>query len=593
MKKLTLLFICCTITCTVFSQTKILTLEQFGAKADGVVAADGDIAAGSNVLESNSANFTTADIGKIIFVAGALKNGNTLIGIISAVNSKTSVTISAPATANANSTGITYGTDCTDAFIKFNKAARIYKNVVLNMKPGTYLTKFNNYLAGIKNITLNGNGCNLICTRGAYDPLIFARANVGLFMPSCYDNVDNNYFINNEPGNTSFGYKIQSTSKATRSVQTISNTDAVSFKPGNWVFVYGLHHEDFGGWPPNPFYFEYAKVKSVDYSTGKIYLDRPLNSAYDAGWPDGKGRGGIGAARIINLNRDNFTTIENLNINNINFAPFNGWNGKLSNDQRNSRIELYGFIYGKITNVTAAAAYFGQGKKLVVDHVNITGGCEPDKGLDTCIIKNSKITQLINAGGLHYLFLLNNTFYGGFNSSPLNLYINGNTFVNTTGTTTQSLAAFGFNQATNYIEIGTNTWDCSNGKRTFLISPTSTVTMTVGAVVDTDVITIPYDTFVSAHNSRRIIPGASGSTASGKTFRVKRVYQYDANNIAVSGTCTNGQPVKGDAYIFQMAPKIKITGKQLKVGASKGKYALFQRLSPANNLELADKSFSF
>ena len=579
------------ITAAVSAQnTTTLLLENFGAKADGKILPDGIIEFGSAKLTSPSAIFLPGDVGKTIYIAGAAVNGNTLIASIVSISSNTTVTLSIKASAAVNHAGITYGTDCTNAFIQFNKVARQKEHVVLNLKPGTYLTKFNNYLAGIKSVVLNGNGCNLICTHGAYEPLGSARANVGLFMPSCFDNVDNNYYENNQLGNINVGYKIQSSNERSNFVQTINATDAANFKIGDWVLVYGLHHEDFGGWPPDPRFFEYAKIKKLAISEGLIYLDRPLNNLYDAEWPDGKQRNGVGAARIINLDRDNFTVVENLNINNVHFPPFNGWNGKLSTDQRNSRFELYGYINGKITNVNASAAYLGQGKNLMLDNVTITRGCEPDKVLDSCIIKNCTLTNFINAGGLNYLYLYNNTFLGGFNASPHNLFVENNTF-KTRGTTSQSLAAFGFNKGTDYIKIGKNTWDCSDGSKNALISPPSSVVMTVNTVINNNTIGVLYESFVKAHNSRRIVPGSTGYTASGKEFTVTRVYQYDKDYIAVSGKFNNGTPEADDAYSFSMAPRIDITGKQIKIGSNAGNYSLFQSIPTVVKLNYEKEDF--
>jgi len=585
MKKVIFIFLVVVQICKAHAQSTTLSLELYGAKADGVVLSDGNINAGSSVLTSQSGPFKRSDVGKQIYITGAGAGGNTLIAQISSVSSGSSATLSANAMTSVSSAGITYGTDCTNAFITFNKNARALngKKVILKMQPGTYLTSFNNWISGIKNLTVNGNGCNVICTHGAIDPLGSPHANAGLYSPSCFDNVDNNYYTNKNISDVSYGYKINSAQAKTNLIKTISPQDAGNFNVGDWVLLYGLHHEDFGGFPPDPRYFEYAKVKTINAASGTIYLDRKLVNSYDSGWPDGLLKGGVGAPRIISLDRDNFTTMENLVMNDITFLPFNGWTGKYAVSIRNGRFELYGFIRATISNLNAPAAYLGQGKKLMINRTTFKYYCEPDKVLDSTIIRNSNITSMTNAGGLNVLQLLNSTFNGPLNASPRVIYMDGNTF-NTTGTTSQSLLSIAFNKGTDSIKIGSNIWNCTNGARTALFSPANSIKMTVGNVVDNNTVTVPYTAFVRDKNSRQVTPNAIGYTANkSNKFVVKRVFRYDADNIGVMGTFTQ-TPNPGDVFVFSLAPNIQVLGKQTKNGSFAGQYKLFQNVDTKTNL---------
>jgi hypothetical protein len=575
MKKLSLLTIIILIRIVAFSQSITLTLEQYGAKSDGIESSDGAINAGDNIFTSPGSAFSDHDIGKTIYIAGAAESGNTLIASIVSVNSPHSVKLNINAKTSVTNEGFTFGTDCSEAFIQFNKAARADKNVILNLKPGTYLTSFNNWIAGIKNLTVNGNGCKIICTHGAIDPNGSPHANAGLYTPSCFDNVDNNYYTNKYISNTSYGYKIQTVAKGTKNIKMTRGADISNFRSGDWVLVYGLHHEDFGGFPPDPRYFEYARVQNTDNADGIIHLDRRLLNNYDSEWPDGLNKGGVGAPRIIDLDRDDFTIIENLNLNHINFAPFNGWTGKLAHEIRNGRFELYGFINAKISNLTAPAAYLGNGKNLLIDETTFYKYCEPDKVLDSTVIKNSSISRMTNAGGLNTLRLINSTFTTTFNASPRILYLNGDTF-DCVGTTSESLISVGFNKGTDSVVVGTNTWICTRDRHA-LFAPPNSIIMTVGNVINNRTVTVQYSSFVQNKNSRQVVPGSVGYTADGNKFEVTKVNRFDDDNIAVSGNFSSA-PKIGDKFVFSLVPNIKVIGKQIKKGEFANHYNLFQSI---------------
>ena len=584
---LTLLIISTTVQAQLISA---ISLEQYGAKADGKVLTDGIIEQGSAMLKSPSATFLTTDIGKIIYVAGAATNNNTLIASIIAVDSKTTVTLSLDATITVKYAAITYGTDCTNAFINWNKVARLMKDaqVLLNMRPGTYLTSFNNWLAGVKNLKINGNGCKIICTHGAIDPLGPPGNNSGLYMPSCFSNTDNNYSTNKSNSDNDYGNKIQSASKGSNFVKTVNISDANNFRTGNWILVYGFHHEDFNGYPPDPKFFEYRTVKSVNLASGTIFLDKSLSNSYDEGWPDGAYRSSVGAPRILTIDRENFTSIENIRMNDINFLPFNGWTGKFADSVRNGRFTIYGYINATIKNITAAAAYLGQGKNLIIDGCTFKYQCEPDKVLDSVIIENSNIKDFVNAGGLNFLHLLNNKFTGVFNASPHILYLDGNIF-ETRGGSSTSMVSIGFNKGTDYINVGTNTWNAPVNKITTLFSAPNSTKFTINNIINNNTIVISYADFVRNKNSRQVVPGSVGYSSTGKKMKVNRVYKYDGTNIAVTGNFSQ-PPSQGDVFEFSFVPNIDIVGKQIKIGQFKNNQTVFESHTRVYNFNSKDNN---
>ncbi len=85
---------------------------DFGAKADLIFGFDGAIFAASHTLNSATASFTTADLGKAVWVEGAGTAGaSDILGRISSINSSTSIEISIPASFTVAGARFRYGTD--------------------------------------------------------------------------------------------------------------------------------------------------------------------------------------------------------------------------------------------------------------------------------------------------------------------------------------------------------------------------------------------------------------------------------------------------------------------------------------------------
>jgi hypothetical protein len=101
--------------------------ETYGAKGDGKVIGDAAITAGTAILTSASANFTSADVGKTFMLNGALgAAAKPLITTILSQQSGMQVTLSANATATVTGGAAVYGTDDTAAINSAVTAAVTY-----------------------------------------------------------------------------------------------------------------------------------------------------------------------------------------------------------------------------------------------------------------------------------------------------------------------------------------------------------------------------------------------------------------------------------------------------------------------------------
>lgn len=130
-----------------------ISVDQQGARPDGVVRTDCSITAGSAVLNCPSGRFATADVGKAIGVYGA-KTPDTgyvqvLATTIASRQSATQVTLAAAATVTANpSPRVVYGTDNTVTIQRIvdttvaapnGRGGNVGGEVIFG--PGTYLLK--------------------------------------------------------------------------------------------------------------------------------------------------------------------------------------------------------------------------------------------------------------------------------------------------------------------------------------------------------------------------------------------------------------------------------------------------------------------
>lgn len=558
----------------------ILSPEIFGGKGDAIILKNVSMNLNSAELTSQGANFSSLDLNKIIFVNGAGVSGSTLISRIQSVLSSDKVVLNNRSSSNLHDTIATFGTDCTDAFIKMNLVARKEKVQMIRMefKRGNYLTKFNNWLAGIKNVEVLGNGASIMCTNGAYEPYGYPAANAGLYMPAVFDNVDNNYYTGKWSHNTSYGFRINTSMLKTDYVTLQIPDSAINFQSGDWVLIYGFEQENKGGYPPDERYFEYAKIKNVDLLKGKLTLTEPLKNYYDSGWPDSTWAGGtegLGAPRIINCNRPTFNIIDSLVMKDLNFVSFPGWTGGYAISVRNGRFELYGVIDARITNISCTGFYVGTSKNAVLEKCNITQQAEPDKEVENLTINNSNIYSIVSARGIDTVRLTNSILGNGeFTVSSRIVYVDGCSFSSHASGSTSSIANFGFNGGTDYIKIGRNTWNCNDIKRHFLLGLCGSTNLTVEKVLDEKTIIVSNINWAAAFNGRQVVPGHTGYTVNGKSFTITRVFQFAKNIIAIEGIFS-APVVAGDIFAFSCLPKLSIDSTQDLIGPYKEQYSFF------------------
>lgn len=94
---------------------KVFNVKSYGALGDGRTVVDGGINSGTALLNSATANFTSADIDKIVEVPGAGSAGSELVTPILSINSSTQAVLSVSASTTVTNKKVWIGTDDTSA----------------------------------------------------------------------------------------------------------------------------------------------------------------------------------------------------------------------------------------------------------------------------------------------------------------------------------------------------------------------------------------------------------------------------------------------------------------------------------------------
>lgn len=114
---------------------RVLHVHAFGAKGDGVELVDVTTTAGSAVITSAAASFTSGDIGKTIWILTPTFQSAT----IASVQSATSLTMSSAASASGTNRTVNYGTDNTTALTAAVNAAKAAGSGGVRFGAGLYL----------------------------------------------------------------------------------------------------------------------------------------------------------------------------------------------------------------------------------------------------------------------------------------------------------------------------------------------------------------------------------------------------------------------------------------------------------------------
>jgi len=194
-------------------------------------------------------------------------------------------------------------TDDTTAMQNMAAHARARGYLLCSLIAGkTYTYTVPQFLAGIKMISIQGNGANFknIFGTSSSPTSLFANAEGLVFPSAIYSTGFGQYPTSSIP--LDYGQLIDTVAAGSATVTVSSGEGVPDVTTGDRVLIYGYDGQNTASTPPNPRKFEYATVTGV--SSQVVTLDREISFAYDADWPEDTGNTIYGKPRLLDLNRD-------------------------------------------------------------------------------------------------------------------------------------------------------------------------------------------------------------------------------------------------------------------------------------------------
>lgn len=378
------------------------------------------------------------------------------------------------------------------------------------------------WLKGLRNVIVDAWGCKFKNTMVA--PSYDAQGNQLM--------TNWNPFTPLGPGqvysgaSTTFGNLINTAATGDTSVTTTTASDAGNFSADNRVLIYGWGQQD-ASFPPNPRYFEWNEVSTVNAGTGQITLKRKLRYEYDSRWHDFNP--GKGAPRIISLDNSNFT-----------WGDYFEWNGGefLENTGHTiNNVQVEGFKTAVLNGVRGTGFV-----PSICERVEANGclfkTCEIDKIMDTVVLNGGEIEQLSAATGVNVLHLI-----GGIKITDTLEFAAHSTIVDDAvltcsgnGSTTTAIAA-NVAYAQREIDIRRARVSPKTATVTALINGGAEKTFTIASVSsNTKVLISSADDATAEPIFQSLHVGWLYQLQDGsKRVRITKIYREDASNIAIEG----------------------------------------------------------
>lgn len=413
-----------------------------------------------------------------------------------------------------------------------------------NSGTGVYRYSGNLWTKGVRDLTINANGCTFKCTdNGAtwsFNKNILI-ANQGVFSTSGYVTYDGAL--------QHFGYKIASALDAAVSVTTSVVADAGNFAVGDPVLIYGYGQQN-ASYPPNPRYFEWNEVVSADAGTGVITLKRPLAYRYDSAWHDFVA--GKGAPRILNLNHSNFTWGNRLEIN-------GGVWGPNTTDATSGLIQIEGYERAILNNVRALNLTPTVCRYVELNDCNINS-MEIDKVIEEVHVKGGTIKALIGGTGCRVTRLTGDVKVLGLSQSIAhNTIIDGATLSCLSASTGTEVFGTSVTYAVALVDIRAARFVVNDAAALALLNGGIETTFTLSSVSSNTKVLVLCATeaaFETVYQQLR--EGFTYQLQDGtKRMRITKIYDEDATHAAIEGVWS-AVPVGAEVYRGANIGQIKL-----------------------------------
>lgn len=301
---------------------------------------------------------------------------------------------------------------------------------IIDFHPGTYLYDNNRWLAGVRKVTINGNGARFQNVQSASAR---SRDRYPLYTGDIFSDpppIDGLLDIQT-------GYRFASASAGAWSITMSTPGDEAHFTSGERVFLHWCDQQ-FSNYPPNARFFEWNEVAAV--GDGVIELKQTLIHDYSEAWKD---TDSFGKPRVKSLDRSGYTYPSHVEIRDVEFlnnpaSPLPTSNGLFIPAERLvlRNVKHNGYFWPQ------------QSRWSVVEDCDLAG-VEFDKLADRVEIRRSTIRSTLDqATGVNTVVLEDNDIHGRVYVCPRRLFARRNRLVLPAG---WEYGAFIHKQA-NYVE---------------------------------------------------------------------------------------------------------------------------------------------
>ncbi len=416
----------------------------------------------------------------------------------------------------------------------------------LNFNPGTYVYSRPYWSIGINDLTINAVGSTFfsISTSGwDFDAWPFV-GNRGFFS-------DNGF--GQETGAATYGFKINTANAGDLNVVTSIHPDSSNFAIGNRVLIYGYSMQD-GGSPPNSRYFEINKVAGVNVGTGQITLEKLLENTYDQRWHDFSGNSfsGVGAPRILNLDRNNWNICDRIVIN-------GGYWGSDPNHISSGEHSIFpaGYCFVELNDVKADGLVHSCCLRAVMNNCDIASA-ETDKVIKCVEFNGGRMRKHQAATGVE-LFVLRGgiVIQGDSRWEARRLVVDGAHFAGDSN----SFVSLGTNNfwPAESIDIRQARFSVFDNGISALIFGGLEISFTISSVSsNTKVLVACADQAAFEAVYRPLMFGWTYQLKNGtKRVRITNIYDNDAGHVAIEGEFTD-VPIAGEIFYGSLIRQINL-----------------------------------
>jgi hypothetical protein len=264
----------------------------------------------------------------------------------------------------------------------------------IHLPNGHYRYNWNQWLWGLRQVRVIGEGASLQCISDSpWDVAKFALTTNG------------DPLAGRDPGDGSgasppnFGRLIHTAEAGSRVIELVTPANGKRFTPGRYVCILSFDQQ-FGGYPPNCRYFEYAVIEAV--SAGSITLDRPLQFDHsDRNFEDPAVPESIGRARVVSIDWPDQPLARRQEIRGIKIVA-----NPHARDYFTNVFQAIGFCDLQIRDCSLINLVTSLGQRCEIVDTDVEFA-EPDKLVSEVEFRNCRIGRISQATGIHYLKLVN------------------------------------------------------------------------------------------------------------------------------------------------------------------------------------------